>query len=213
MSQADVYSQTGEKVGTHRLAAEVFGVEPKVELIQQVVVAIQSNLRRGTAHAKQRGEVRGGGKKPWQQKGTGRARAGSIRSPLWRGGGIIFGPRKERNYGKKINKKVQRQALLMSLSDKATNHKLIVVDDLTLPNFKTKEFVQLLQKLPIKFEKCLFVYCPDEAKITRAARNIASITTIPFKNLDLLSILKNNYLLISKTTLKHIEAQLNPKLS
>ncbi|MGC9049086.1 MAG: 50S ribosomal protein L4 [Patescibacteria group bacterium] len=207
-----VYNQLGEKVGTVRLSTEVFGVKPKVELIQSVVTAMLANLRKPWAHTKTRGEVRGGGRKPWRQKGTGRARAGSIRSPLWRGGGVIFGPRKERNYTQKINKKVRRKALLMTLSDKAMDKKIIVLDEIKLENKKTKEFSQILQKLPVKAKKYLFIYQPKKEKeLTRAARNISNLKILSIENLNLLDILKYDYLLTTKETLKEIEKKFADK--
>lgn len=205
MPSVNVYNQAGEKVGTIRLSAEVFGIEPKVELIQLVVKSMLANLRRPWAHTKTRGEVRGGGKKPWRQKGTGRARAGSIRSPLWKSGGRIFGPRKERNYQQKINKKIRRQALLMALSDKAAEKKIIVLDEIKLENKKTKEFNQILQKLPIKAKNYLFIYRSKEKEIVKVARNIANLKILSIENLNLIDLLKYEYLLMSKETLREIE--------
>ena len=200
-----VYNQLGEKVGTVTLSSEIFGVKPKVELIQKVVVAMLANLRKPWAQTKTRGEVRGGGKKPWRQKGTGRARAGSIRSPLWKGGGVIFGPRKERNYQQKINKKVRRQALLMVLSDKAADKKIIVLDEIKLENKKTKEFNQILKNLPIKAKNYLFIYQPKEKELIKAIRNISNLKVLSIENLNLIDLLKYEYLLMTKETLKEIE--------
>lgn len=203
-----VYNQSGEKVGTIRLSAEIFGVEPKIELIQAAVRGILASLRRPWAHTKNRGEVSGGGKKPWKQKGTGRARAGSIRSPLWRGGGIIFGPRKERNYEQKINRKVRDKVLLMVLSDKAINNKIVVLEEIKLENNKTKEFNEIIKKLPIGDQKCLFVYHPEEVDLVKVARNIGNIKVLLIENLNILDILKYDYCLMSKKTLKEIEQKL-----
>ena len=205
MHDALIYNISGEKVSTVKLSAEIFGVEPKAELIHRVVTSIHANLRKSTAHTKTRGEVRGSGKKPWAQKGTGRARAGSIRSPLWRGGGITFGPRSDRNYTQKINKKVQRQVLLMALSDKAINNRLVIVDNFNLAAEKTKEFAKLLKSLPIQNQKCLFAYQPSETIIHRVAKNIASVTTIPVQNINLRQLLDANYVLMSQATLKDLE--------
>jgi large subunit ribosomal protein L4 len=204
----DVYNQAGEKVGTTRLSAQVFDIKPKPELIHQVVVAKLANLRKPWAHTKTRGEVSGGGKKPWRQKGTGRARAGSIRSPLWRGGGVIFGPRKERSYKKKINRKVRRQALLMVLSDKAVNKKIIILEDLKLATNKTKEFQKILNQLPNKNKKTVFLYQKEELSIVRAIRNIANLKVLSIESLDILELLKNEYLLMTKKTLKELEKKL-----
>jgi len=205
MSSADIYNQSGEKVSSAKLPAGVFGVEISPELIHRVVIAQQSNLRKSNAHTKTRGDVRGGGKKPWAQKGTGRARAGSSRSPLWRGGGTTFGPLNERNYTKKTNKKVQRQVLLMALSDKAANNRLVIVDNFNLPAEKTKEFAKLLTSLPIKNQKCLLAYQPSEIKIHRLAKNISSVTTVPVQNINLRQLLNADYVLMSQATLKDLE--------
>src|SRR6185295_7649966 len=122
----------------------IFGVKPSIHLMAESVRIQQANARKGLANTKTRGEVSGGGKKPWKQKGTGRARVGSIRSPIWRGGGITMGPRSERNWGLKINKKAKSKALFMSLSDKAKDGKLIIIDQISLPAAKTKEFTKVM---------------------------------------------------------------------
>jgi large subunit ribosomal protein L4 len=159
------------------------------------------------AHTKNRGEVRGGGKKPWRQKGTGRARAGSIRSPLWRGGGIIFGPRNEKNYQQKINKKIRRQALLMTLSDKAAHDKIFILEDLKIENKKTKEFAQIIKKLPIFNKKSLILYQPKEKFISRIAKNIANLKILSLENLNLMDVLNHEYFILTKETLKTLEAK------
>src|SRR5204862_3545370 len=125
-----LYNQTGEKVGQVDLDQKVFGLKPKAAVIEQAIATILTNRRQPLAHTKTKGEVRGGGRKPWQQKGTGRARHGSIRSPQWKGGGVIFGPRSNRNYFKKMNVTAKRQALLMALSDKAQHDRLVLVNDI-----------------------------------------------------------------------------------
>jgi large subunit ribosomal protein L4 len=203
----DVYNQLGEKVGVMEVSSEVFGIKPKVELVQLVVKAMLANLRKPWAHTKTRGEVRGGGRKPWPQKGTGRARAGSIRSPLWKGGGVVFGPTKERNYHQKINKKVKRKALLMALSDKFLNNKVIVVDEIKLENKKTKEFYKILKNLPFEAKSYLFLYGEGEEDLVRVSRNISNLEVLSAKSLNLIEILKADYLLMTKNTLKEIENQ------
>lgn len=200
-----VYNQTGEKISQIELSEKVFGIKPKPELIHQVVVAMQANLRRPYAHTKTRGEVRGGGKKPWRQKGTGRARAGSIRSPLWRGGGIIFGPRKERVYKKKINKKVKRLALKMALSDKLTSKRIIVLESLKLKEQKTKLLEEILNTFSLKNKKTYLVLEKKDQKILLSARNIPYLKTTIASNLNLLDLLKNKYLLTTKKAIREIE--------
>ncbi|MCX7778991.1 MAG: 50S ribosomal protein L4 [Patescibacteria group bacterium] len=201
----DLYNQAGEKVGTTSVSSRVFGLKPKPEIIHQVVVAMLANLRKPWANTKTRGEVRGGGKKPWRQKGTGRARAGSIRSPLWRGGGIIFGPRKERNYRKKINKKVKKLALKMALSDKVLNKKIIILDKLELPAIKTKKIEEILKKLPSRQEKTLLVLEKKDEKIILSGRNLPYLKITLANNLNLIDLLNYKYLLSTKGGLKKIE--------
>src|SRR3990167_5612152 len=148
--KATVYNQEGKEVGAMELPARLFGVELNPDLVHQVMVAQLANARQILAHTKTRGEVRGGGRKPWKQKHTGRARHGSIRSPIWVGGGIVFGPRKDRNYHQKINKKVAKKALLMALSDKVANDKLVLLDSFKLDQIKTKEALTILRNLQLR---------------------------------------------------------------
>jgi len=147
MKKYPVYNITAEKVKEVELNPKIFGVQVKEAVVHQAAVAQMANARRVLAHTKDRGEVRGGGAKPWRQKGTGRARHGSVRSPLWVGGGITFGPTKERNFSKKVNKKMKRKALFMCLSDKVNNNLLILLDKLNLEKGKTKEMVEIIGNL------------------------------------------------------------------
>ena len=153
MPSVSIYNFEGKVVGTRELPAAVFGVPVKPGLLQQAVTAQQANRRVAIAHTKTRGEVRGGGRKPWKQKGTGRARHGSIRSPIWIGGGITFGPRSNRNFTLKINHKVRRRALLMSLSAKVAEAALMVVDDVKPVGKKSKQAAQLLVNLKLRAGK------------------------------------------------------------
>jgi large subunit ribosomal protein L4 len=201
-----VYNQKGEEIEKIKLPSKIFGVEEKKEIIHFVANALLSNLRKPIAHTKTRGEIRGGGRKPWRQKGTGRARAGSTRSPLWRGGGIIFGPRKEANYYKKINKKIKRLALKMVLSNRAANQRLIVLDKWSLDKIKTKEVEKDLKKLPIKKEKTLFILDQkNDSKSQLSLRNIPQFSISLADNLNFLQILQNKYLVVTKEGLKQIE--------
>lgn len=147
MPKLTVYNQEGAVTGSQELSDKVFGVGVKNEVVHQVAVAMMGNKRQVLAHTKGRGEVRGGGRKPWRQKGTGRARHGSIRSPLWVGGGVTFGPTKERNFSKKINTKMRRKAITMCLSDRVKDGKLVLLDGLSLKDGKTKEIVGVFEKL------------------------------------------------------------------
>src|SRR3990167_10958145 len=140
-----LYNQNAEQVGAVNLADDVFGLPMNKDLLYQVTTSQMSNQRQVIAHAKGRGEVRGGGKKPWRQKGTGRARHGSIRSPIWKGGGATFGPTKEVNFKKKVSKKMASKALFVALSSKARDKQLLVVDGIKLQNPKTKEMAVLFK--------------------------------------------------------------------
>lgn len=202
-----VINQKGEKTGEHKLSPEVFGVEPNQEMIQQVVVAHLANQRAAYAHTKSRGEVRGGGRKPWRQKGTGRARAGTIRSPLWRGGAITFGPLKERNYKQKINKKVRRKAILMCLSDKVNNNQLLVLDKLSLPEIKTRSLFNVLNKIiPEKNKKILLALVEKNLILIKSGQNIENLTIISTQDINTLGLLKAGYLLTTVKGIKKIEA-------
>ncbi len=199
-----VYNKEGKKIGDTTLPKELFGVSLSPDLIHQVVTVQRSNRRQGTAHAKDRGAVSGGGKKPWAQKGTGRARHGSIRSPIWVGGGVTFGPLKDRNYKKKISKKMRRKALFMVLSAKAKEDLLFVLDKFDLDKIKTKQFNDILAKLPCK-DNCLVVLPEAKKELVLSARNIKGIETVEARNLSALDLLNFKYLLISKDSIKIIK--------
>lgn len=201
----NVYNQQGEQQGTARLLKEVFDVKIQPDLVHQVVVSQAANRRQGTAHTKDRGEVSGGGRKPWRQKGTGRARHGSIRSPLWKGGGVTFGPRKERLYKKAVPKKMKRKALCMVLSVKVKNNLLIVLDTLKLPESKTKQVVEVLKRLPCYGHSTLIALPEMDRSIIVAARNIPGTETIQAKDLNALDALSFQYLVMPKAAIKVIE--------
>ncbi len=145
MIKLNTYNQKGEKTGSVELAESIFGVKSNSVLLKQAVVAQMANERQVLAHTKDRSEVRGGGKKPWRQKGTGRARAGSSRSPIWIGGGVTFGPTKDRNFKKDINRKMKQKAMFMAMSDRVANDSIFVMEDLKMDNFKTKDFNNILK--------------------------------------------------------------------
>jgi large subunit ribosomal protein L4 len=201
-----VYNQEGKEVGTTLLPKEIFDIKVNPDLVHQVVVSQMANRRKVIAHAKGRAEVRGGGRKPWRQKGTGRARHGSIRSPLWRGGGVTFGPTKERAFKKKINKKMRRIALFMVLSAKAKNNLLLILDKLNLPEAKTKLMTKILEKLPFKNEaSCLIALPQKNEMIIRVTRNIPNLQTIEARNLNALGLLSFKYLIMPRETIKVIK--------
>ena len=205
--QVIVYNQKGEEKEKVDLINDVFGLKINLDLIHQALVTQLANSRQSLAHTKDRGEVRGGGKKPWRQKGTGRARHGSTRSPIWIGGGVTFGPRNEKDYSKKINKKAKRKALLMVLSSKLKDNELIVVDDLKLKEQKTKEGVKMLSNFKkITNQKSVLLATLDSEKDTaKAFRNIPKAKTIAVRNINVKDLLNSKYLFISKDGVDEIE--------
>lgn len=205
MPKIPVYNQEGKEVGSTELNPALFAVAVKPEVVRQAVIAQQANSRSVVAHVKTRAEVRGGGRKPWRQKGTGRARHGSIRSPLWVGGGKTFGPRNIRNFSQKINKKLKRKALAMALSDKAHSRQVIVLDQLVLPEAKTKLFAAILKKLPIKKPSVLTVLPAKDLTLTRASSNLPHAKTITANSLNIVDVLKHRYLLVPQASLPVME--------
>ena len=207
-----VYNQEGKEVGQTQLPAEVFGLPMNNDLVHQAVVAQMANSRQVLAHAKDRSEVSGGGKKPWRQKGTVRARHGSIRSPIWRGGGVTFGPTNNRNFSKKINKKMKRKALLMSLSGKAKDNEIIVLDELKIDEPKTKLAAKILDDLA-KIKKdvrkgALVLMAEKNENAIRAIRNIPKLETIGSKSLNIVDVLKYKYLIMTKDGIEKIREEL-----
>lgn len=205
MPKIDVYNQEGNVVSSVLLPKEIFEIPINTDLVHQVVVSQMANRRIPIAHTKTRAEVRGGGRKPWKQKGTGRARAGSIRSPIWKGGGVTFGPRKTRVFKKKIPKKMGKKALFMVLSAKAKENLIIILDSLKIDKPKTKLMVEILNKLPIKNISCLIALHKKEESIIRAARNIPKVETIQARDLNTLDLLSFKYLLLPKESIKKIK--------
>ena len=200
-----VYNQEGKEVGKSLLPKEIFDLKLNPDLVHQVMVSQMANRRRVIAHTKGRAEVRGGGRKPWRQKGTGRARHGSIRSPIWRGGGVTFGPTKERIFKEKINKKMRRKALFMVLSAKAKNNSLILLDKLKIEKPKTKVMAEIFKKLPCKGKSSLMALPIIDKNIILAARNIPKITTIQARDLNVLDLLNFKYLVMPKEAIKTIK--------
>ena len=213
MLKVPIYNQEGKEISQEKLDPKVFGLEIKQDLIHQTVTALLANQRHPFAHTKIRSEVRGGGRKPWRQKGTGRARAGTIRSPLWRGGGITFGPDKKRNYTQKINKKAKRKVLCMCLSEKVKEKRMYVLDKLEIPEIKTKKFVQILFKLIPEYKskknKKILLGLPEkDLNVIKSAQNIAGLKTVPVTGLNILDCLKADYLLTTLKGIKKIQQHL-----
>jgi large subunit ribosomal protein L4 len=208
----NIYNQKAESVGEMELSNKVFSVKPNADLIHQAVVTQMGNERQVLAHTKTKAEVSGGGKKPWKQKGTGRARAGSSRSPIWIGGGIIFGPRKDRNFSKKMNVKMKQKALFMALSDKVLNNQLVILDKFELEAMKTKAFNEILtalEKNVLKNERrnILIINEQKDEKVIRSGRNLKGVEIINLDNINILDVLKYKNLLLTENAIKKLEAR------
>ena len=203
MSKVSVLSQTGSSVGDIELNEAIFGIEPNEAVLFEAVVQQRASLRQGNHKVKNRSEVAGGGRKPWRQKGTGRARQGSIRSPQWRGGGVVFGPT-PRSYAYKLPRKVRRLALLSGLSSKVREENLIVLDELKFDAPKTKEFVQVLSALSIE-KKALFVTANLDETVALSARNIQGVSVITAEGLNVLDLVGHEKLVMTKAAVEKVE--------
>jgi large subunit ribosomal protein L4 len=200
-----VYNLAGKEMEEMELSEKVFGVKVKPEVVHQVFVQQTNNQREPWADTKNRGEVRGGGKKPWQQKGTGRARHGSIRSPIWKGGGVAFGPLTDRNYKTKINKKTRQAAIKMCLSDKAQTGNLVVVENFNFEQPKTKLFAAVIKALPAKVKTFLVLTDKKDDAVLRMTKNLKSIKTLRAADANVMDILKKGAILTSKEGVKKLE--------
>lgn len=197
-----VLNMSGSEVGSVELNENIFGVEVNEHVMHQAVVQYLANQRQGTKSAKTRAEVRGGGRKPWRQKGTGRARQGSIRSPQWTGGGVVFAP-KPRDFSFKLNKKVKRLALKSALTTKVNNEKFVVVDELKLNEIKTKEMKKVLDNLNVN--KGLIVLEENNKNVLLSARNIPNVKTAGVNTINVYDILKYESFVVTKEALAKIE--------
>ncbi|MGM0444845.1 MAG: 50S ribosomal protein L4 [Bacillota bacterium] len=204
MPQAVKYNTNGEKIADIDLSDDIFNSDIKEDVVHQVVTAQLAKIRGGNASTKTRSEVRGGGRKPWRQKGTGRARHGSIRSPLWVGGGITFGPR-PRSYNKKVNKKMKKLAVRSVLSDKLQNDGIMILDELKMDEVKTKNMVNLLEELGLKDKKVLIVLPGKDEKTYLSARNIPHVKTLVLDGLNTYDLLNNEVILMSEEAVRKIE--------
>lgn len=202
--KTDIFNQKNEKIGEVDLSDRIFAVKWNPDLVHQILTAQLANRREPWAHTKTRGEVSGGGKKPWKQKGTGRARHGSIRSPLWVGGGVAFGPRKERNYAKKINKKMNRLAIFSSLSKKLKDNELKIIDKFDAASNKTKEWNKILKNL-INSKLSVLIIAAAKNNIHRAISNIPKTDAIGSHSLNVYDLLKRKNILMEKGAVEEIE--------
>jgi len=206
MAQIAVYNLTGEKKDTLALA-DMFDVTPNIDLVHQVYVALTANAREPWAHVKDRSEVRGGGKKPWRQKGTGRARHGSIRSPIWSGGGVTFGPRNNRNYTKKVNKRMKQQAIVMVLADKVREDKMLALESFDVSG-KTKQLASAMSGLPLNGKTTLIVADTNNAALLLAARNLPRVDVVTASDVNVVDLLHHQYIVTSDAALKKLQERL-----
>ncbi len=212
MPTVPVYNIEGKQVGSQELSDAVFAVAMKSHVLSSVVEGLRGNARRATAHVKHRGEVRGGGKKPWKQKGTGRARVGSIRSPLWRGGGVIFGPRNDQNYERKINTRLRSSAIRMCLSEKVRSGQLTIVDGFTIPTKKTKAAYTALKALatatgsPFTEKRTILLLDADPTTM-QITKNLASVTPMPLDAVNAFTLVRHPYLIATVEGVRKIESR------
>jgi len=203
MPKVAVYNTNGDQVGDIELSEQVFGITPNKSVIYDAVLMQRASLRRGTHDVKGRSEVRGGGRKPWKQKGTGRARQGSIRSPQWKGGGTVFGPT-PRSYAYKLPKKVRRLALKSVLSLKVLSNEIVVLDQLHFEAPKTKDMLKLLSNLNID-QKVLVVGNDDNLNLYLSARNIPGVTFVQPTGINVLDLVAHDKLVITKDAVSKVE--------
>ncbi|MCK4302145.1 MAG: 50S ribosomal protein L4 [candidate division Zixibacteria bacterium] len=199
-----LYNQNGEEIGTVELKPELFEVEPNEALVHQYIVNYLARQRQGNASTKGRTDVRGGGRKPWRQKGTGRARAGTIRSPLWRGGGIVFGP-KPRSYGSNLPRKMKRCAIRSVFSDKARSERIKVLDRIELEETKTKAFVNMMTKLDLEGKKCLVLDETPNEKLVLSCRNVPRVKYCRAALTNGYDVLNADYVVCTKAGLEKLQ--------
>lgn len=206
-----IYNEKGEELGEEKLPKSIFALKLNESLVHQAMVAQMGNERQVLAHTKDRSEVRGGGKKPWNQKGTGRARVGSNRSPIWIGGGVTFGPTKDRNFKKDINRKMRQKAINIVLSDKLKNNNFIILEKIELKDFKTSA----VDKIILNFEKkiinnkskkrsILLINDSKDEKLKYSIRNLEGLKLINIDNINILDLLKYRNLIVMKNTVKKL---------
>lgn len=202
--EISVYNQKGEELKKIQLPEEIFGLKINADLLKQAYLAQKNNSRAAISNTKTRKDVRGGGKKPWKQKGTGRARAGSIRSPLWRGGGTVFGPASERNYSQKINKKMKRKAILMALSSKVSSKELFMVDDIKIGKIAAREAKDFLKNISVFGKKTLIAQHEKNDAVVKSFRNIPEAKTILAKSLNVADLMDIKNLVLTENSINVI---------
>lgn len=203
MPKVALLNQTGSQVGDIELNDSIFGIEPNQHVLFEAIIMQRASLRQGTHKVKVRSEVRGGGRKPWRQKGTGRARQGSIRSPQWRGGGIVFGPT-PRSYSYKLPKKVRRLAIKSALSSKVLEENILVLDILAIDTPKTKDFKTVLNGLSVD-KKALIVTADLDENVALSARNIPGVTVVTANGINVLDVVNHEKLIMTKAAVEKVE--------
>lgn len=203
MPKVALFNQSGSQVGEIELNETIFGIEPNNSVLFEAVMMQRASLRQGTHKVKVRSEVRGGGRKPWRQKGTGRARQGSIRSPQWRGGGIVFGP-VPRSYSYKLPKKVRRLAIKSALSSKVQEENILVLESLAFAAPKTKEFASVLKGLSVE-KKALIVTADLDENVALSARNIPGVTVVTANGINVIDVLNHDKLIMTKAAVEKVE--------
>lgn len=210
-----VYNQSGKESGAVDLADSVFALPWNADLVHQVVTSQRANQRQVTAHAKGRSEVRGGGRKPWRQKGTGRARHGSIRSPIWKGGGVTHGPTKDKNFKKRVNKKMAKKALAAVLSAKIRDKEVLIVDELRFKESKTKEASAIVRNLSkiagfagLVSKSAILALSEHDANLIRSFRNLPNINTEEARNITALDLLNHKYVIMPQAAIGVLKKRL-----
>lgn len=207
MTKIPVYNAKGEKGAEIELPDTVFAVPANDTLLHQVYVAIMNNIRQPVAHTKDRSDRAGSGRKPWRQKGTGRARIGEARAPHWRKGGVVFGPTAGRNFSKRTNRKMRRKALRIALSEKVRAGKLFVIDEIRFPGQKTREFVALADGLGVNGKRLLVALRAEEREASRATRNVPKVENVYSEDMSAYDLLNHEYLICSKASVDMLSAR------
>lgn len=205
MPKVQVKSIAGKDVKELELKESIFGLPSNDALLHQVYVILSGNLRQTISHTKDRAERAGSGKKPWRQKGTGRARVGQVRSPIWRKGGITFGPTKDRNFSKNSNAKMRQKAVMIALSEKVRAGKLIIIDSFAFADKKTKLFAEAVSSLGISGKSVILGLATDEQEISRMSRNLKKVSDTLVENLNVLELLDREYVIVSEAGIKRLE--------
>ena len=211
MVKAKIYNMQGKEVAEKLLSEDIFGLKFNPQVVTQAINTQLANKRRPIAHTKNRGEVRGGGRKPFRQKGTGNARAGSTRSPIWIGGGVTFGPRNNRNFSKRIPQKIVNSALRMALSQKTKEKKVIILEKFDLPEISTKQVENVFQNLPIQEGKILVILPKINVNLELSVANLPYLKTIQAENINIVDLVKYDYLVVTAEGLEKIGSILGKK--